>query len=466
MFKPLRYAILSTCLSNIAFASELPAILDYLPKCEPIILSEYHQQLTFINDENDDVTTKLNADDFREQSIKNALLVAQQNGKKSGAEAIIIEQLFTLDFVKKVAGNSDEDKYDNYKINVNIEAKNITLCDNKELTTKRTPFGSNGMRVLLSDTSVVLAVPNSQSLMISADKHKPPSASVSVNGAYGVMLGDPLSILKAQMGPESIRLLDHDGTQILGYGRSLWFYVKSNKVIGIAKNEAILNSHGTNLIAFSENYDIDNWFINDVNYRDTYQSVNQNLDLVQHGDETIVYSDTSQLFLNFESFKVDLYKDAELLLNGFTILPSGDKKKSANINFTATDSIEVSHFFTMNTEDMYQLDDQQRSNQVNLNADGVWVIANENLLFGVNDKGIVNRIRVTESIIKEQSKQDFNLVLARYNIPVLKSDLLKLYPNAEDNFDSVMVTKGTKLLFATFDSDEDNAQLIDIMIEL
>ncbi|WP_434930461.1 hypothetical protein ACRWQM_14635 [Shewanella sp. HL-SH5] len=120
----------------------------------------------------------------------------------------------------------------------------------------------------------------------------------------------------------------------------------------------------------------------------------------------------------------------------------------------------------MNTEDMYQLDDQQRSNQVNLNADGVWVIANENLLLGVNDKGIVNRIRVTESIIKEQSKQDFNLVLARYNIPVLKSDLLKLYPNAEDNFDSVMVTKGTKLLFATFDSDEDNAQLIDIMIEL
>ena len=48
----------------------------------------------------------------------------------------------------------------------------------------------------------------------------------------------------------------------------------------------------------------------------------------------------------------------------------------------------------------------------------------------------------------------------------MKSDFLKLYPNAEANFDSVMVTKGTKLLFATFDSDEDNAQLVDIIIEL
>ena len=84
--------------------------------------------------------------------------------------------------------------------------------------------------------------------------------------------------------------------------------------------------------------------------------------------------------------------------------------------------------------------------------------------FSVNDDGLVNKIRLTESIIRDQSKPAFNQVLSGYNLPILKSEFLTLYPDAEDNLDTVMVFKGNKQLFATFDSYEDNAQLIDVVI--
>ncbi|GAA0780078.1 MULTISPECIES: hypothetical protein [Pseudomonadati] len=467
MPKILVNTILLASLSNITVAAELPTILDFLPICEPTVLSEFNQEFSFSSDVDEDNPDKLGLEQFRELSINNVLLSAQENGKKSGAEAIIVEQLLVNSFARKLKTYSDSGKRlenEIRKFNITIKTKNISLCDNKQLSNKSTPFNRHGKKIISTNVSIAMALPDSEKLIRQAQNHTPPKSSVSVNGAYEIILGDSFLKLTEKMGPESIKLLTDDDTKILGYGRSLWFHVKNDKVISIEKSNNILNSHGTNLIEFSENYDIDDWYIGSVNYRDTYQKASKILDLVNSNNDIVVYGKQSQLLLNFESFKKDKSKEAELLLNGFTVLPLGGVKKSANLDFSATASIDISHAFFMDTQDVYQLNNQQRINQINLTEEGIWVIGNENLLFSVNDDGLVNKIRVTESIIRDQSKQEFNQVLSGYNIPMLKSEFLTLYPDAEDNFDTVMVFKGNKQLFATFDSYEDNAQLIDVVI--
>ena len=95
-------AILLASLSNISVAAEPPAILDFLPICEPTVLSEFNQEFSFSSDVDKDNPDKLNFEKFRELSINNALLSAQENGKKSGAEAIIIEQLLVNSFARKL----------------------------------------------------------------------------------------------------------------------------------------------------------------------------------------------------------------------------------------------------------------------------------------------------------------------------------------------------------------------------
>ena len=63
-----------------------------------------------------------------------------------------------------------------------------------------------------------------------------------------------------------------------------------------------------------------------------------------------------------------------------------------------------------------------------------------------------------------QTMSEFNAVLASYHLPTIKSQLLERYPNAEDNFDNIMLTKGTVMLSINFDSYDDDAQLIDFTL--
>ena len=319
-----------------------------MPICEPTVLSEFNQEFSFSSDVDKDNPDKLNFEKFREHSINNALLSAQENGKKSGAEAIIIEQLLVNSFARKLKKHSDSGKRienEITKFNITIKTQNITLCDNKQLSNKPTPFNRNGKKIISTNVSIATTLPDSETLIRQAQNHTPPKSTVTINSAYDVKLGDSLSTLTEKMGPESIKLLAYDDIQILGFGRSLWFHLKNNKVIAIEKNNNVLNSHGTNLIAFSDNYDIDDWYIGSVNYRDSYQKASKILDLVNSNNDIVVYGKQSQLLLNFESFKKDKSKEAELLLNGFTVLPLGGVKKFANLDFSATASVDISHAF-------------------------------------------------------------------------------------------------------------------------
>lgn len=56
--------------------------------------------------------------------------------------------------------------------------------------------------------------------------------------------------------------------------------------------------------------------------------------------------------------------------------------------------------------------------------------------------------------------------LKNYNIPITKSDFLSKNQESEDNFEQVFYRKGNVSLTATFESEDMNAQLIDLLIEL
>ncbi|MCT8987598.1 hypothetical protein [Shewanella phaeophyticola] len=87
------------------------------------------------------------------------------------------------------------------------------------------------------------------------------------------------------------------------------------------------------------------------------------------------------------------------------------------------------------------------------------------MLLGFDRQGVVNSIKITESMFGAQTMSEFNAVLASYNLPAIKSQLLERYPNAEDNFDNIMLTKGTVMLSINFDSYDDDAQLIDLTLQ-
>ena len=128
---------------------------------------------------------------------------AQENGKKSGAEAIIIEQLLVNSFARKLKKHSDRGKRienEITKFNITIKTKNITLCDNKQLSNKPTPFNRNGKKIISTNVSIATTLPDSETLIRQAQNHTPPKSSVTINSAYDVKLGDSLSTLTEKNG--------------------------------------------------------------------------------------------------------------------------------------------------------------------------------------------------------------------------------------------------------------------------
>ncbi|MBB1426920.1 hypothetical protein H5181_10640 [Shewanella sp. SG44-2] len=233
----------------------------------------------------------------------------------------------------------------------------------------------------------------------------------------------------------------------------------------ITQNQGLFNSHGKNQIALSGNYDNENWSIaGKIKRGDELQKVKQSLSLKPQQDDYVSIGDNSKLVLNFESYKQRESTDAIYRLNGFSILPLVSVNHSEQVKFASFSNIDIAKIVALKDLQTYKLTLPQLVNQIQLNQDGPLVLINPNILLGIDNQGLVNKIKVTESVLGEQDINQFNQVLAQYDIPNTKSAFLDRYPNAEDNFDNILLNKDNISMSVNFDSYDDDAQLIELTL--
>ena len=444
--------------SPVLAANELPPILDYYPECAPQVINNPSDKVVYDIDSESEKTGGY---------LQLALVELQRKAQSVGADAVIIERINIGNIDRSINLENDTGKINSSvkKIHVLTTVQNIKLCDDKRLTTTPTPYNSKGLSISRTETVVMLPMLSDTNLLKQAEKFNAPQAIVTINSAYGIKLGDSSSQLFNLMGPHSVQLLLDNGSMAYSYGRNLWFFVNNDSVSNITQNQGLFNSHGKNQIALSGNYDNENWSIaGKIKRGDELQKVKQSLSLKPQQDDYVSIGDNSKLVLNFESYKQRESTDAIYRLNGFSILPLVSVNHSEQVKFASFSNIDIAKIVALKDLQTYKLTLPQLVNQIQLNQDGPLVLINPNILLGINNQGLVNKIKVTESVLGEQDINQFNQVLAQYDIPNTKSAFLDRYPNAEDNFDNILLNKDNISMSVNFDSYDDDAQLIELTL--
>lgn len=457
--------MICTTLSTALVADEHPQILDFYPDCPPQILATVEDRLTYDIDRKQLKSSGGNILDYRDEYVQQALIEIQNKAKKAGADAVIIEQLRVGAVDRSFSTNSGSRKSKTQKLFVLSKVQQLKLCPTKQLSSKPTPYNSEGKSVSYTETVVSLNLPEDGNILKLARQHQAPEPKISTKGAYGINIGDSIAKLQQALGPHSIQLQLTNGAIVYGYGRHLWFIVKHGKVIAISQDLGLLNGHGQNQIALSDNYDHTHWVIADrIQRGDNLEQVKVHLPIKKVGNSYRVINKETQLLLKFESYKESLDDNNASRLNSFAILPSSQQTLPNKINFAQFDNTLIGEILALDFEQDYLLQPQQLQNQILLDESGPKILVNHNLLLGYDKQKKVNYIKVTESMSSAQTMFEFNQVLAKYNIPSTKSALLARYPQAEDNLDNIMISDGFTTLLIDFDSYEDEAQLIELTL--
>ncbi|MGR6501430.1 hypothetical protein [Shewanella sp. Koi 1] len=472
MFK---YSVFSFTLFSSTFtlaADDLPQILDYYPDCEYKVIATKNNNYTYELDENELLESKdANITSFDGRYLDKMLSSIQQDALSQGADAIIIEKINLGIFESKPIKNKVYVK----KFKILNTVKNIKLCQGRSLTTKPTPYNSRGQQIIQKTEEVNVEFANNVSQYKQAENHLAPAANVTLNHAYGLSNGDPESSINQLMGPESVKLSMQDGSTVYVYGRTLWIYAKNSQIVRIDKNQSILNNHGSNMIEPSDNYDQDNWIIDGkIQFKDKLAQIQSLEKIEQEGNNYRLDGKNNKLILHFETFSLNNKHETAEMLTGFSFVQRENSGKRTSINFNKFDDNKIKQIISNKNEDEFILSPSQLANiikipnQVDSSRSEQWVIATENILLGINDIEArkVSKIRFTESLTRNQNKDEFIKTLKNYNVPITKSDFLSKNQDSEDNFEQVFYRKGNVSLTATFESEDMNAQLIDLLIEL
>lgn len=151
-------------------------------------------------------------------------------------------------------------------------------------------------------------------------------------------------------------------------------------------------------------------------------------------------------------------------LNRFAIMPLVDASHKPQVNFANFANFDIAKIIALDHKLTYTLQ-PQLMNQIQLNENGSKAIVNSNVLLGFNEQGTINSLKVTESMFEPQDINEFKKVLATYQIPTTKRPSWRVILMSKiNNFDNVMITKGTILMSVNFDSYDDDAELIDLSI--
>ncbi|WP_144209393.1 hypothetical protein [Shewanella donghaensis] len=454
-----------------ASASEdLPQILSYIPNCPPTIIKKVDNndviEANQIFSEKEIET--LSAQVIQNKALSRGLLRLTENAKTLNADAVIINNLHTSHIDRYVRVYDEVVRpfvREVNQVHIRTSVDYIKLCDNdKTLSSNRTPYNNKGAQIVQSDVVISVDMQTNENILIEADNYEIPSPIITPSSAYGISIQDSESSLDS-LGPASAQLLLSDGSKAFAYGRNLWFFVKKGKIDKITHNVNMLNSHGKNMIVYSENFDSNSWVIQeDIRYRENLTRVSLIFpEKEKHGDYYKVNNE-SNLYLKFETYNSSYQEEPEDLLNGFVVTSDNNLKPNTNIAFSQLDKFDLKSMFNPNKSSQYSVVNDQIFNKILLNDDGEWAIASNNLLFNIEGNNIT-KIRLTESLLEEQSEQQFLAILNKYNIPTNKADFIKRYPNIEDNFETLVLNSSDYSMEANFASYDDDAQLIELTID-
>jgi hypothetical protein len=106
----------------------------------------------------------------------------------------------------------------------------------------------------------------------------------------------------------------------------------------------------------------------------------------------------------------------------------------------------------------------KNENTFNFTQTGQWHLLTNNILIQHNDEEI-DRVKLLSGLTAEEDATSFNHLLNTLALPSTKADFMGQYPNAEDNFDSVIVSDDRVFIEAKFDSESNNAKLVELDIK-
>jgi pterin-4a-carbinolamine dehydratase len=78
---------------------------------------------------------------------------------------------------------------------------------------------------------------------------------------------------------------------------------------------------------------------------------------------------------------------------------------------------------------------------------------------------VITRVKLTSALTTEKYTQGtFAQAAVALNLPQTKSEFMAHYPDAEDNYDSVNIDADNYTIEAIFESEQDNALLVEFEI--
>lgn len=452
----LKKPILFACLifSQTSIANEaLPPILDYQPLCSPTILNNISHYKSYpIESGSVDNKDKLNK----------SLLQVRQQAKTSGADAVIINNI--TQFMAKL-------KKIKARVNISIIADAIKFCEeNQSLSTVNTPFDSTGNIVQSILMAFTIPVSEYQGLVQHAQDIEFVDPTVTLTSAFGVELGSTAERLLAKLGPPSAKLTLDDDAQAWIYGRNISFILASEVLVAVNYGDVPLKASGKNQIKYNPNFDDINWnILSKINYHNELSLVQDILgkSLIKKDNSSFYLQNSgNELELRFERFITaeNIMPIAKLV--GFSLTSNKKHQGKKQVQFMAISPTQLQALF-FKSHSPLPIDRYiklKNENTFNFTQTGQWHLLTNNILIQHNDEEI-DRVKLLSGLTAEEDATSFNHLLNTLALPSTKADFMGQYPNAEDNFDSVIVSDDRVFIEAKFDSESNNAKLVELDIK-
>jgi hypothetical protein len=450
----LKHPLLLACLffSQSSIANEaLPPILDFQPLCSPTLLDKISHNKTYLI-ENGDITNK--------QWLNQSLLQVRQQAKTAGADAVIINNI--SQFMAKTNQES---------LNITITADAITYCkEDKNLSTVNTPFNSDGKQIKTIEVAFTIPVSDQQTLEQQAKNVDSVDPSITLTSALGVALDSTADQLLAKLGPPSATFTLDDNTQAWIYGRNITFTLVNHKFVAASFGDVPLNTSGKNQIKYTPNYDDLNWNILSKIYYKNELSI-----ALEAFGKSLIKKDSSNYYLQdsgnvlelrFERFISTTTITPIAKLVGFSLTSNKKHQHGRNVRFMPIKTSQLQALFSKNGSPLSATHYIKHNNEntFNFTQTGKWHLLTNNILVQHNDEEI-DHVKLLSGLTEDESATAFNYLLNTLALPSTKAAFMGQYPNAEDNFDSVLVSDEKVFIEAIFDSESNSAKLVELDIK-
>jgi hypothetical protein len=452
----LKHPLLLACLffSQSSIANEaLPPILDYQPLCSPTLLDNISHSKTYLIE---------NGDIDNNQWLNQSLLQVRQQAKTADADAVIINNI--SQFMTKTKKNQES-------VNITITADAITYCkEDRNLSTVNTPFNSAGKQIKTIEIAFTIPVSDQRTLEQQAKNIASVDPSITLTSAFGVALGSTAEQLLAKLGPPSATFTLDDDTQAWIYGRNISFTLVKQKFVAANFGVVPLNTSGKNQIKYTPNYDDINWnVLSKIHYKNELSLALEKFGkgLIKRDDSNYYLQDSgNELELRFERFisTTNITPIAKLI--GFSLTSNKKYQHGKNVRFMPIQTSQLQALFSKDSSPLSAIHyiKPNNENTFNFTQTGKWHLLTNNILVQHNDEEI-DHVKLLSGLTEEENATSFKHLLNTLALPSTKADFMGQYPNAEDNFDSILVSDEKVFIEAIFDSESDSAKLVELDIK-